>query len=136
MKKKQNKNKKHENRKNHIFVLLFSIFFILSFAIYSVLCLQLIQPIGCHTNKIIIIINTKNTKNACSVFGQFWYIRFLGVQKVGHTTLPETETREHEKDENKNEKKREEQQEQQQDEKKKNTKSKNFTNNDDDTTVK
>jgi len=99
--------------------------------------LQLIQPIGCHTNKIIIIINTKNTKNACSVFGQFWYIRFLGVQKVGHTTLPETETREHEKDENKNEKKREEQQEQQQDEKKKNTKCKNFTNNDDDdTTVK
>jgi len=40
---------------NHIFVLLSSIFFILSFAIYSVLCLQLIQPIGCHTNKIIII---------------------------------------------------------------------------------
>jgi len=32
-----------------ISVLLFSIFFILSFA--------LIQPIGCHTNKIIIIIN-------------------------------------------------------------------------------
>jgi len=47
---------------------LFSIFFILSFAIYSVLCLQLIQPIGCHANNIIIIINTKNTKNACSVF--------------------------------------------------------------------
>jgi len=38
--------------------LLFSIFFILSFAIYSVslLCLYLIQPIGCHTNKVIIII--------------------------------------------------------------------------------
>ena len=28
----------------------------LSFAIYSVLCLYLIQPIGCHANKIIIII--------------------------------------------------------------------------------